>query len=162
MERAMGQLYPHTEPVWSWDKLAGLMQDSPLPWIAKGILTPEDAVGAADAGASAVLVSNHGGRQLDSVLSSIEALPAIAEAVKGRVEIALDSGIRRGSDIVKALALGANVVVIGRLAAYGLAAGGERGVATVLALLRSELETTLALLGRGDATHIDSASIVWR
>jgi isopentenyl diphosphate isomerase/L-lactate dehydrogenase-like FMN-dependent dehydrogenase len=159
MERALGQLNEHTEDVWSWAKLADLMASVPMPWMAKGILTPEDAICAVDAGASAVLVSNHGGRQLDGVLPSIEALPAIVEALEGRAQIALDSGIRRGSDIVKALALGADVVVLGRASLYGLAAGGEVGVRRVLDLLQGEMLTVLALLGRGGVTDLDRRAV---
>ena len=161
MERALGQLYPQEEPVWSWARLAELMSRTSLPWIAKGILTVEDATAAVRAGASAIAVSNHGGRQLDGVPSPIDVLPSIAMAVKGQAQIVLDSGIRRGSDVVKAVALGADVVMIGRLVAYGLSAAGERGVDQVLALLKGEIQTTLTLLGRGGIRDLDGSAVAW-
>ncbi|MGH3378443.1 MAG: alpha-hydroxy acid oxidase [Actinoallomurus sp.] len=148
-EEVFGQLFTKTARVWSWDDLAGLMARTPLRWMAKGILTGDDADAAVRAGASAVLVSNHGGRQLDGAPAAFDQLPEVAEAVGERAQIALDSGVRRGSDVVKALALGADVVVLGRLAAYGLGAGGEAGVRRVHQLLRGEIETILTLLGRG-------------
>lgn len=161
MERALEQLNPPTEPAWSWDKLSSLLAEQPLPWLAKGILTPEDAVAALDAGAVGVIVSNHGGRQLDGVRSTIEALEPIAAAVRGRGTVVLDSGIRRGSDVVKAIALGADAVLIGRLSAYGIAAAGEDGAHQVLELLRREIETILVLLGRGDITDLDRSAVEW-
>jgi 4-hydroxymandelate oxidase len=160
MIAAFGQLFTHDAPVWSWEKLGGLMAQTTLPWMAKGILTPEDALAAVKAGASAILVSNHGGRQLDGVLPSLLALPAIRAAVGPNVQIALDSGIRRGTDIVKAIALGADVVVLGRLMAYGLAAGGEPGVRRVLELLQEELISVLTLLGRGSISDLDASALV--
>ena len=149
MERALGQLYEQTETIWSWDKLRGLLVDCPLPWLAKGIVTGPDADAALEAGAAGVVVSNHGGRQLDGVRSSIAALEPVVSAVAGRGVVLLDSGIRRGSDVVKAIALGADAVLIGRLSAYGIAAAGEEGAYQVLDLLRQEIETVLVLLGRG-------------
>ncbi|OLF07681.1 alpha-hydroxy-acid oxidizing enzyme [Actinophytocola xanthii] len=145
----LGQLLEREAPVWSWAKLGELLGQSRLPWIAKGIMTPEDASAAVATGARALLVSNHGGRQLDGQRASLDVLPEIRDAVGPGIEIALDSGVRRGADVVRAIALGADVVVIGRLAAYGLAAGGEAGVARVLELLRAEITTVLTLLGRG-------------
>jgi 4-hydroxymandelate oxidase len=135
------------ERVWTWEQFAELCARSPLPCIAKGVLTREDAAAAVDAGAVAVLVSNHGGRQLDGAPASLDQLPEVAEAVGGRVPILLDSGVRRGSDVLKAVALGATAVVIGRLMVYGLAAGGQAGVERVHQLLRDEMITTMALLG---------------
>ena len=161
MERALGQLYPQHETIWSWEKLSSLLADYPLPWLAKGILTAEDARAALGAGASGVIVSNHGGRQLDGVRSSIEALEPVVEAVGARVPVVLDSGIRRGSDVVKAIALGADAVLIGRLSAYGIAAAGEAGAYQVLELLRQEIETVLVLLGRGDITDVDRSAVEW-
>lgn len=114
----------------------------------KGIATPADARRCVEIGADAVWVSNHGGRQLDTAPATIDALPAIAGAVRGDAEIVLDGGVRRGSDIVKALALGANAVAIGRAYLWGLAAGGEAGVARAIEILESELKRTMALLGR--------------
>jgi isopentenyl diphosphate isomerase/L-lactate dehydrogenase-like FMN-dependent dehydrogenase len=153
-EDVFGQLFTRTARVWGWDELAALMERTQLPWMAKGILTAEDADAAVRAGASAVLVSNHGGRQLDGAPAAFDQLPEVAEAVGDRAQVALDSGVRRGSDVVKALALGADAVVIGRLAAYGLGAGGEAGVRRVHQLLRGEIETILTLLGRGGVGEI--------
>ncbi|GAA4559349.1 alpha-hydroxy acid oxidase [Pseudonocardia xishanensis] len=161
MERALGQLHAQTEPVWSWGKLAELMTATSLPWVAKGILTPEDALAATTAGAAGVVVSNHGGRQLDGVSSAVEALPSIVSALAGGSVVLLDSGIRRGSDVVKAIALGADAVLVGRLSAYGIAAGGEEGAYRVLDLLRQEIETTLVLLGRGDITDLGRDAVTF-
>lgn len=161
MERALGQLYPQTDAIWSWAKMSALLAEHPLPWLAKGILTPEDAAAALDAGASGVIVSNHGGRQLDGVRSAIEALEPVVTAVGGRGSVLLDSGVRRGSDVVKAVALGADAVLIGRLSAYGIAAAGEAGAYRVLELLRQEIETVLVLLGRGGVADIDRGAVEW-
>jgi 4-hydroxymandelate oxidase len=138
------------------------MAETTLPWIAKGILTGEDAERAAAAGASAVLVSSHGGRQLDGVPAALEQLPEVADAVGGQLQIAFDSGVRRGSEVVTAIALGADVVVLGRLAVYGLVAGGEQGVRRVLQLLREEIGTVLTLLGRGSVTELDRSALQQR
>jgi L-lactate dehydrogenase (cytochrome) len=117
------------------------------PLVIKGVLSADDARRALDYGAAAVVVSNHGGRQLDGVPASLRVLPEIVAAVNGRAEILMDSGIRRGSDVVKAICLGAKAVLCGRAYAYGLAAAGEAGVARALEILRSDLERTLKLLG---------------
>ena len=114
----------------------------------KGIATPEDALRCVAIGADAVWVSNHGGRQLDTAPASIDTLPGIVDAVAGNAEIILDGGVRRGSDVVKALALGANAVALGRSHLYGLAAGGEHGVRRALEIMDSELRRTMALCGR--------------
>jgi len=159
-EEVFGQLFEQDAPVWSWDKLGRLLGQGSLPWMAKGIMTVEDAKAAVDAGASALLVSNHGGRQLDGQRSSLSVLPAIRDAVGPAVEIALDSGVRRGADVVKAVALGADVVVIGRLAVYGIAAGGQAGLARVLGLLADEIRTILTLLGRGGIADLDRSALV--
>jgi isopentenyl diphosphate isomerase/L-lactate dehydrogenase-like FMN-dependent dehydrogenase len=159
MEQALGQLYAQERPVWSWDQLAQLMQQTDLPWMAKGILTVADAEAAIIAGASALVLSNHGGRQLDGAPSPIDVLPTIAAAVAGRAQILLDSGVRRGSDVVKAVALGADAVMIGRLTAYGLAAAGEAGADRVLALLKAEIENILVLLGRGSIHDLTSQAV---
>jgi isopentenyl diphosphate isomerase/L-lactate dehydrogenase-like FMN-dependent dehydrogenase len=113
----------------------------------KGILTAEDAHLACMHGAAGVVVSNHGGRQLDGAVASLDALPEVVEAVGGRAEILLDGGVRRGTDVVTALALGARAVFVGRPAVYGLAWGGEDGVGRVLAILQYETANALALLG---------------
>jgi isopentenyl diphosphate isomerase/L-lactate dehydrogenase-like FMN-dependent dehydrogenase len=118
-----------------------------LPVVVKGILTAEDAKLACEHGAAAVVVSNHGGRQLDGVPASLDALEEVVEAVDGRAEVLLDGGVRRGTDVLKALALGARAVLIGRAMVWGLAAAGEDGVSDVLRLLREEVELGLALLG---------------
>jgi 4-hydroxymandelate oxidase len=159
VEEVFGQLFDCDEPVWQWSQLGRLMKSTSLPWIAKGILTGEDALAAIDAGASAVLVSNHGGRQLDGAPAAVDQLPEVASAVAGRAEVLLDSGIRSGADIVKALALGARAVVIGRLAAAGLTAAGEAGVARVLDLLRMEMIVVLTLLGRGSVTDLTAQAL---
>jgi isopentenyl diphosphate isomerase/L-lactate dehydrogenase-like FMN-dependent dehydrogenase len=120
---------------------------SGLPVLVKGVLTAEDALLACESGAAGVVVSNHGGRQLDSVPASIEALPEVVDAVAGRLPILMDGGVRRGTDVLKALGLGAQAVLVGRPIVWGLAARGEEGVFAVLELLRAELELGLALLG---------------
>ena len=130
-----------------WSEAEALRKQWDGPFVIKGIMTPEDARAAADIGASAVIVSNHGGRQLDGVLATVEALPAIAEAVGERIEVLLDSGVRRGTHVLKALALGAKAVMIGRPYLYGVAAGGEDGVAKVLSIFRDELIHGCRLLG---------------
>jgi L-lactate dehydrogenase (cytochrome) len=117
------------------------------PIVVKGVLTGEDARRALDEGAAGVIVSNHGGRQLDGVAASLRALPEVVKAVGDRAEVLMDGGVRRGSDIVKAICLGARAVLIGRAYAYGLGAAGEAGVARAIAILRADLERTLALLG---------------
>ncbi|CAN5172874.1 alpha-hydroxy acid oxidase [soil metagenome] len=160
LSEVFGQLFERGAGVWSWNQLADLMSQTELPWMAKGILSVEDALEAERAGASAVLVSNHGGRQLDDVPASLDSLPAIARAVGGRMQIALDSGVRRGADVVKALALGADIVVIGRLAVYGLTAGGQAGVERVHTLLQDEMRTVLTLLGHGDLTALGPEALI--
>ena len=135
------------DPTLDWGYLERLCASASVPVVVKGVLEAEDAVLAADRGAAGVVVSNHGGRQLDAVAPTIEALPAIAEAVGDRVEVLLDGGIRRGTDIAMALALGARAVLVGRAPLWGLAAGGEAGARTVLELLRDELATALHLMG---------------
>jgi len=131
----------------SWDHFAWLREIWQGKLIIKGILRPDDALRAIELGADAVIVSNHGGRCLDSAEASIDALPGIAAAVNRRVPLMLDSGIRRGSDIVKALALGADLVLLGRAALWGVAAGGRRGAERAVELLRREFEQTLAFVG---------------
>jgi isopentenyl diphosphate isomerase/L-lactate dehydrogenase-like FMN-dependent dehydrogenase len=118
-----------------------------LPVVVKGIITAEDARLACEHGAAAVVVSNHGGRQLDGVQATIDALEEVVDAVEGRIEVLLDGGVRRGTDVLKALALGARAVLVGRAMVWGLAVDGEAGVAHVLRLLREEIQLSLALLG---------------
>ncbi len=130
-----------------------------LPVVVKGILTAEDARLACEHGAAAVVVSNHGGRQLDGVPASIEALEEVAEAIDGRAEVLLDGGVRRGTDVLKALALGARAVLIGRAMLWALAADGEAGVRHVLELLREEVELGLALLGCSSPADVTRAHV---
>lgn len=135
------------DPTVDWDDLAWMIEEWGGPFAIKGILSPADAVRAAAAGCSAIMVSNHGGRQLDESLTAFDALPGIVEAAGERCEIILDGGVRRGTDVLKALALGADACSVGRAYLWGLAAGGEAGVGRALQILRQELETGLALLG---------------
>lgn len=133
-----------------WRDLEWLRDQTSLPLVVKGILDPRDAKQAMDCGADAVVVSNHGGRQLDGAAASLDALPAVVDAVAGRVEVLLDSGVRGGLDVLRALALGASGVLLGRPVLWGLAAGGEAGVARVLELVRDELSNALTLAGCAD------------
>lgn len=150
------------DPSATWDDIARLRERWPGPVVVKGVLHPEDARRAVDTvGAAAVVVSNHGGRQLDHVPATVAALPGVVEAVGGRAEVIIDSGIRRGTDILKARALGATACMIGRAFVWGLAAGGgEAGVARALAILREELDNALALLGRRTLAEVDAESVV--
>jgi isopentenyl diphosphate isomerase/L-lactate dehydrogenase-like FMN-dependent dehydrogenase len=127
-----------------------------LPLIVKGVRTAEDATLCMENGVDGLLVSNHGGRQIDTTLSSIETLPEIALAVQGKMELYLDSGIRSGSDILKALALGAKAVFIGRPLFWGLAIGGSRGVRKVLSILRTELDDAMGYSGISSIEHVDA------
>jgi isopentenyl diphosphate isomerase/L-lactate dehydrogenase-like FMN-dependent dehydrogenase len=131
----------------TWRDLEWLRSACELPLLLKGVLTAEDAVLAAEHGASGIVVSNHGGRQLDGVPAALDVLPEVVEAVGERVEVLMDGGIRRGTDVLKALALGARAVLSGRPILWGLAVDGEDGVARVLELLRVEIENGLKLLG---------------
>jgi isopentenyl diphosphate isomerase/L-lactate dehydrogenase-like FMN-dependent dehydrogenase len=131
----------------SWRDLEWIASEGRLPVVLKGVVTEEDARIAVEHGAAAIVVSNHGGRQLDGVPATLDALPEVAEAVAGRVEVYLDGGIRRGTDVAKALAVGARAVLAGRAPIFGLAAAGEDGVRHVLELLREELALALSLLG---------------
>jgi isopentenyl diphosphate isomerase/L-lactate dehydrogenase-like FMN-dependent dehydrogenase len=142
-----------------WDYVTELRERWGVPVIVKGLLTAEDAALACEHGASAVVVSNHGGRQLDGSISSLEALPEVVEAVGDRAEIYLDGGVRRGTDVVMALALGARAVLVGRPAMYGLAIGGAKGVSQVLGILRDEIENALALLGCRSPMEVTSAHL---
>jgi isopentenyl diphosphate isomerase/L-lactate dehydrogenase-like FMN-dependent dehydrogenase len=135
------------DPALSWRDLERIAADCSVPVLVKGLLTGEDAALAVEHGAAGVVVSNHGGRQLDCVPASAEVLPEVVEAVAGRATVLVDGGIRRGTDVAIALALGADAVLVGRPALWGLAVGGEEGVRRVLALLRDELELALALCG---------------
>jgi isopentenyl diphosphate isomerase/L-lactate dehydrogenase-like FMN-dependent dehydrogenase len=144
-----------TNPAATLDDLARLRDRWPGPLLVKGVLTAEDAVRMVDSGVDGVIVSNHGGRQLDGVPAAIDALPEVVAAVGDRTEVILDGGVRRGTDVLIALALGAAAVSIGRPWHYGLAAGGEAGVGHVLELLHDELDVALALVGRASTADLD-------
>ncbi|MEX0817060.1 MAG: alpha-hydroxy acid oxidase [Gaiellales bacterium] len=135
------------DPTLTWADLEWLRTNCSLPLIVKGVLTAEDADLACEHGAAGIVVSNHGGRQLDGVAASLDALPEAAEAVAGRAEVLMDGGVRRGTDVIKALALGAKAVMVGRPVIWGLAVDGEAGVRRVLELLRDEVLLALILLG---------------
>lgn len=143
----------------TWQDLSWIRKLWSGPIVVKGLLTGEDARRAIDEGAAAVVVSNHGGRQLDSVSPTLRALPEVVAAVGGRIEVLMDGGIRRGSDIVKAICLGARAVLFGRAYAYGLAAGGPAGVARAIQILRSDVERTLRLLGCSSVEKLDRSYI---
>jgi isopentenyl diphosphate isomerase/L-lactate dehydrogenase-like FMN-dependent dehydrogenase len=142
-----------------WEYVGELHERFGLPVIVKGLVTAEDARLACDHGAAAVVVSNHGGRQLDGAVASLEALPEVVEAVDGRAEVYLDGGVRRGTDVVTALALGAQAVLVGRPVMYGLAFGGAKGVQQVLEILRDETENALALLGCRSPAEVTRAHV---
>jgi isopentenyl diphosphate isomerase/L-lactate dehydrogenase-like FMN-dependent dehydrogenase len=139
----------------TWESLSWLRSITSLPILLKGILTAEDALQAIEHGMDGIIVSNHGGRQLDTALASIEALPEIVAAVAGRCDVYLDGGIRRGTDVLKALALGASAVLIGRPLLWGLAVNGAEGAYQVLEILRKELELAMVLSGRPTLNDID-------
>jgi isopentenyl diphosphate isomerase/L-lactate dehydrogenase-like FMN-dependent dehydrogenase len=143
----------------TWNDLGWIRRLWPGPLVIKGVLTGDDARRAADAGATAVVVSNHGGRQLDGVPASLRVLPEVVAAVHGQIEVLMDGGIRRGTDIVKALCLGARAVLCGRAYAYGLAAAGEAGVARALEILRADVERTLKLLGCTSVAALDRSYV---
>ncbi len=143
----------------TWESLAWLRSITSLPIVLKGILTGEDARLAVEHGVDGIVVSNHGGRQLDTAIPSIEAMPEIVEAVAGRCEVYLDGGIRRGTDILKALALGARAVLVGRPVLWGLAVNGADGAYHVLEMLRKELELAMALSGRPTLASIDRSLV---
>ncbi len=148
------------DPSFNWSDLEWLRSVAGVPVILKGVLSAEDGKRAVERGADGVIVSNHGGRNLDTVPATIDALPRVVEAVAGRIPVMLDSGIRRGTDVLMALALGAKAVFIGRPYIYGLAAGGGKGVERVITILRDELERAMALTGRRSIAEID-ATVLW-
>nr|WP_246497454.1 alpha-hydroxy acid oxidase [Sphaerisporangium rubeum] len=152
-------LSPHI----SWADIGRLRSMTTLPLLLKGVLHPLDARLAVEHGVDGIIVSNHGGRQLDTAAASLDRLPAVAEAVAGRVPLLLDGGVRRGTDVVKALALGATAVAVGRPVLWGLATAGEAGVSRVLSLLRTELENALTLCGAtgpGEVTRDELGGIL--
>ena len=144
----------------TWEVVAWLRSVTHLPILVKGILTAEDASHALEHGAAGVIVSNHGGRQLDGALSACEALPAVVDAVGGRAEVLVDGGVRRGTDVLKALALGARAVIVGRPYLWGLAVNGEAGVSQILDMLRQEITLAMGLAGRPTLAEIDRTLIV--
>ena len=147
----------------TWKDIEAFAGSAGLPVVVKGVLTAEDARLACEHGAAALVVSNHGGRQLDGVPATIDVLEEVVDAVAGRIEVLVDGGIRRGADVVKALALGARAVFVGRPALWGLAVDGEAGVGAVLELLRAELELTLQLLGVRAPAEVTAAHLrAWR
>ncbi|HEY5026066.1 MAG TPA: alpha-hydroxy acid oxidase [Acidimicrobiales bacterium] len=139
----------------SWDDVGAIREQWSGPLAVKGVLSPHDARRAVEVGCDAVIVSNHGGRQLDGAPATFRVLPAIVDALGGSAAVVLDSGIRRGSDVVKAVAAGADAVMIGRAYLYGLAAGGEAGVTRVLEILRTEMVRTMSLMGCPSVAHLD-------
>jgi 4-hydroxymandelate oxidase len=149
------------DPSFNWNDLEWLRSVAGVPVLLKGVLSAEDGRLAVSCGADGVIVSNHGGRNLDTVPATIDALPRVVDAVAGRIPVMLDSGIRRGTDVLMALALGAKAVFIGRAYVYGLAAGGAKGVERVILILRDELERAMALTGRRSIAEID-ASVLGR
>lgn len=144
--KPMGRSMPKAESL-TWGDLRELRRLWPRKLLIKGVLRPEDALQAVECGVDGVIVSNHGGRSLDYSVAPLDALPGVVERVKGRVPVLLDSGVRRGSDVVKALALGAHSVLVGRATLYGLAAYGQQGAARVLSLLHEEIERVQGLIG---------------
>ena len=156
---AAEQMLGRVDPALTWADVEQMAARWPVPVIVKGILAAEDAVLAAEHGAAGVIVSNHGGRQLDGAVAAIDALPAVVEAVEGRLEVLMDGGIRRGVDVVRALALGARAVLAGRPPMWGLTVGGEEGARRVLELLRDELAHDLALLGCRSPAEVTAAHI---
>ncbi len=148
------EVFGLVDPTLTWKELEALASDCSLPIILKGIQTGADAALAVEHGAKAIVVSNHGGRQLDGVPATLDILPEAVEAVDGRCEVLMDGGIRRGTDVVTALALGARAVLAGRAPLWGLAVGGEEGAMSVLEIFRSEIELALVLLGCSEPSQV--------
>ncbi len=145
----------------TWKDMEWVLSFAKTPVLLKGILNPVDAEKAIQIGASGIIVSNHGGRNLDTVPATIEVLPRIAEKVNKRIPVLMDGGIRRGTDVLKALALGAHAVLIGKPICYGLGCGGAEGVSKVLKILQTEFDQAMALVGKARIGEIDS-SVIWR
>jgi lactate 2-monooxygenase len=152
----------YSRPSLTWDDLPFLRERTRLPILLKGILHPDDARRAVDAGIDGLVVSNHGGRQVDGAIATLEALPGVIEAVGGRVPVLLDSGVRGGADAFKALALGAAAVLLGRPYVYGLAIAGERGVREVIQNHMADFDLTMGLAGCRSVTEIGAESVVRR
>lgn len=153
------ELFAQHDPTLTWDGIAEFADAAGMPVLLKGILRPDDAELAADAGVAGIVVSNHGGRQLDTVLSGADALPPIVDAVGDRIDVLVDGGIRRGWDVAKALALGADAVLVGRHVLWGLVRDGQAGAEAVLRQLLEEFDTTVALLGCHRARDLDSSYV---
>ena len=149
------------DPSLSWSDIKWLRDLWPGKLLVKGILNPQDAQLAVDAGLDGIVLSNHGGRQLDGAVSTMDALPEVVRQVGGKLAVMLDGGFRRGSDIIKALALGADAVLLGRATTYGLAAAGQPGAERALHILKTETERTLGLLGRCDVADLDRSCLRW-
>jgi len=149
--------YEFANPTITWADLAWLREQTDLPVLLKGIIHPDDARLAVEHGANGVIVSNHGGRQVDGAIGALDALPAVVEAVGGACEVLFDSGIRSGADVLKALALGARAVLLGRPYIWGLALGGEDGVREVLLSLLADLDLSMALSGRATVDEVDGS-----
>ena len=149
----------YSRPSLRWDDLSFLRDLTSLPILLKGVLDPADARAAVEHGVDGVIVSNHGGRQVDGAIASLDALPAIVGAVGGEIPVLLDSGIRGGADAFKALALGARAVLIGRPYAYGLGIAGERGAREVIRNFRAEFDLTMGLAGCSSASEITPAMV---
>ena len=147
------------DPTLTWSAVEWLRSETRLPIVLKGVTHPDDAALAVEAGVDAVIVSNHGGRQLDFAEPTLVSLPRVADAVAGRIPVLMDGGVRRGTDVVKALALGARAVLLARPYLWGLAVDGQAGVERVLAILREEIERTLALLGRPSVAALDRSAL---
>jgi 4-hydroxymandelate oxidase len=148
------------DPALTWKDVEHLLSYAKIPLLLKGILHPDDADRAVQTGVAGIMVSNHGGRNLDTVPATIDALPCVTDKVAGRVPVLVDGGIRRGTDVLKALALGANAVLIGRPYLYGLGAAGESGVTKVLTILQREFEMAMVSTGRTTIASIDR-SVLW-
>jgi len=155
-----------TRSVTTWEDLRWLRKLWPGPLVLKGVLTGEDARRAIDGGADGVVVSNHGGRQLDTVSASLRALPEVVAAVNGQAEVLMDGGVRRGTDVVKAICMGAKAVLVGRAYAYGLGAAGPAGVARALESLRTDVERVLRLMGCASLAELNPSLVdvpeAWR
>jgi len=158
--RPAGRAGEGSDPAATWRDLEWIKNASALPVVAKGVMTSEDVELCVEVGADGVIVSNHGGRHLDNTLATVEVLGEAVAAANGKLEVYLDGGIRRGADVVKAIALGARAVFIGRPLFWGLAVDGEQGVIRVLNLLREEMEITMAKCGRPTIASIDGSTIV--
>ncbi len=161
MQAAIGQwAWQFANPSVTWDDLAWLRQCTELPIVLKGIVHPDDARLAVEHGVQGVLVSNHGGRQVDGAIGALDALPEVVKAVDGHCEVLFDSGIRSGADALKALALGARAVLLGRPYIWGLALGGEQGVVDVLRALLADLDLAMALSGYANIDEVDASALV--